>query len=167
MRGHLIHNGRDPRFRVWRCPSNKNSLNKEWEEEFRRLTKQQTQPLNVAIDMQAMVANAFQQLNDPISLEDILVDIVEDVLKIVDGLQQEANEGDRDGDGKVPFNNEGQQPSGDTSFDDVQQEHNFDLMALEDAMEELYVGSKCTKLATIFFLMNLLLRIQAQLVKFH
>jgi uncharacterized protein YwlG (UPF0340 family) len=31
--------------------------------------------------MQAMVANAFQQLNDPISLEDILVDIVEDVLK--------------------------------------------------------------------------------------
>jgi hypothetical protein len=105
--------------------------------------------------MQAMVANAFQQLNDPISLEDILVDIVEDVLKIVDGLQQEANEGDRDGDGKVPFNNEGQQPLGDTSFDDVQQEHNFDLMALEDAMEELYVGSKCTKLATIFFLMNL------------
>jgi hypothetical protein len=60
VRGHLIHNGRDPRFRVWRRPSNKNLLNKEWEEEFRRLTKQQTQPLNVAIDMQAMVANAFQ-----------------------------------------------------------------------------------------------------------
>jgi hypothetical protein len=105
--------------------------------------------------MQAMVANAFQQLNEPISLEDRVVDVVEDVFKIVDGLQQEANEGDRDGDGKFPFDNEGQQPLGDTSFDDVQQEHNFDIVALEDAMEELYVGSKCTKLATIILFMNL------------
>ncbi len=42
---------------------------------------------------------------------------------------------------------------GDASFEDVQQEHNFDPMALEDAMKKLYVGSKCTKLVATILLM--------------
>jgi hypothetical protein len=41
------------------------------------------------------------------------------------------------------------------SFEDVHHEHNFDPVALEDAMKELFVGAKCTKLTTIISLVNL------------
>ncbi len=43
---------------------------------------------------------------------------------------------------------------GDVSFEDVHHEHSFDPMALEGAMKELFVGAKCTKLATTILLMN-------------
>ncbi len=70
MKGHLIHNGRDLRFRVWRGQSTRDSSNEKWEEEFKRsLPQQQSQPFNFTIDVQAMVANAFQQLDDPMSME--------------------------------------------------------------------------------------------------
>ncbi len=35
------------------------------------------------------------------------------------------------------------------SFEDGAQDHSFDLMALEDAMKELYASSKCTKLTNV------------------
>jgi hypothetical protein len=41
------------------------------------------------------------------------------------------------------------------SFEDFHHEHNFDPVALEDAMKELFIGVKCTKLATTILLMNL------------
>jgi hypothetical protein len=60
VKGCLIHNERDLRFRVWKGSSSKDSSNEKWEEEFRNPTsQQQSQPLNSTIDMQAMVANAF------------------------------------------------------------------------------------------------------------
>jgi hypothetical protein len=31
-------------------------------------------------------------------------------------------------------------------FEDVHREHNFDPMAFEDAMKELFISTKCTKL---------------------
>jgi len=60
VKGHLIHNGRDLRFRVWKGQRTKNSSDEKWEEEFKRPTpQQQNQPFNYAIDVQAMVANTF------------------------------------------------------------------------------------------------------------
>jgi hypothetical protein len=35
VREHLIMNGQDPNFRVWRGPSMRDSSNEEWEEHFR------------------------------------------------------------------------------------------------------------------------------------
>jgi hypothetical protein len=70
-------------------------------------------------------------------------------------LYEGGNEDEPNGDAKAPFDNEGQQPLGDVEFDFGDQEHNFDLVALEDAMKELYARAKCTKLATIIFFMNL------------
>jgi hypothetical protein len=62
-------NGRGPRFRVWRGPGIRILANEECEEEFRRpVSQQQDQPLKYVIDVQAMVANAFQQLNDLVSM---------------------------------------------------------------------------------------------------
>lgn len=45
MREHLIHNGNDPRFRVWRSLGSRDSSDEEWEEDFRRPVGQQTQKL--------------------------------------------------------------------------------------------------------------------------
>jgi len=59
VRGHLIHNERDLRFRIWIGPCTRDLLDEEWEEEFKRPIKQQTQLLNSAIGMQVMVVDAF------------------------------------------------------------------------------------------------------------
>jgi len=101
-----------------------------------------------------MVADAFQQANDPMALETRVIDVVEKAFKVADGLQG-GNEADRNGEIKAPFDNEGQQHLGDVEFDCGDQEHNFDPMALEDAMKELYASSKCTKLVATILLMNL------------
>ncbi len=83
------------------------------------------------------------------------MDIVKDVFRVANGLEEEANEGDIEGVAKVPFDIKDQQPLGDASSKDVHHEHSFDPMALEDAMKELFVGAKCTKLASTILLMNL------------
>jgi hypothetical protein len=41
------------------------------------------------------------------------------------------------------------------SFEDGAKQHGFDPITLEDAMHELYVGVKCTKLIVTIVLMNL------------
>ncbi len=149
-------NGRDPRFRVWRGLGIRSSANEECEEEFRRpVPQQQSQPFESAIDVQAMVANAFQQLDDHVLMGKKVVDITEDVFRVANGLEEKTNEGDIDGATEIPFDIEDQQPLGDVPFEDVHREHNFDPMALEDAMKELFIGTKCTKLIATILLMNL------------
>jgi hypothetical protein len=39
VKEHFIHNGRDPSFKVWRGPRNKDSLDEAWEEHFRVPTR--------------------------------------------------------------------------------------------------------------------------------
>jgi hypothetical protein len=40
VREYLIYNGRDPKYKVWKGPSHRNSSDKEWEEEFKVPTRQ-------------------------------------------------------------------------------------------------------------------------------
>ncbi len=101
-----------------------------------------------------MVVDAFQQVDDLMALETIVIDVVEKAFSIANGLQG-GNEGDRNGEIEAPFDSEGQQHLGDAEFDHGDQEHSFDPVALEDAMKELYVSSKCTKLVATILLMNL------------
>ncbi len=77
------------------------------------------------------------------------MDVVEQAFHVFDGLEDELNEGYNNGGGDTPIDIDGQQPLGDISFEDGAQDHNFDLVALEDAMKELYASSKCTKLAIV------------------
>jgi len=81
--------------------------------------------------MQAMIVDAFQQVDDLIAnLEDRVVNVVEDAFKVTNGLQERAIKSDMDGDGEeAPFDSEGQQPLGDGSFEDGDQEHGFDPIA--------------------------------------
>jgi hypothetical protein len=44
-----------------------------------------------------MAANAFQQLDDLVSMGKKVVDIMEDVFRVANGLEEETNEGDIDG----------------------------------------------------------------------
>jgi hypothetical protein len=120
------------------------SSDEEWEEEYRVPTRQQTQELDCTIDMQVMVVDAFQQANDLMALEVKALDVMEEAFRVVDELQGGRNEGDTNGDVKLHFDNKGQQLLGDAEFELGDQEHNFDLVALKDAMKELYVSSKCT-----------------------
>jgi hypothetical protein len=60
VKEHLIHNGRDPKYKVWRGLANIYSSNEEWEEEFRVPTRQQTQKLDSIVDMRAIVVDAFE-----------------------------------------------------------------------------------------------------------
>jgi hypothetical protein len=86
VKEHLIHNGRDPSFRIWRGPSSKDSLDEEWEEHFKVLVRQQMQKLDFAIDMQVMVVDAFQQTDDPMVLEARALDVVDEAFRVADGL---------------------------------------------------------------------------------
>ncbi len=131
MEEHLIHNGQDPSFRVWRGLSSRNSLDEDWEEHFRVPTRHWTLELDFVVDMRTMVVDAFQQINDPVVLEVRVLDIVEEAFRIADGLQEGGKEGEPNGDVEVPFDNERQQPLGDAEFDFGDQKHNFDLVALD------------------------------------
>jgi hypothetical protein len=51
VRNHLILNGRDPSFRAWKGPGDKDSLDEEWEVEFKRPIEQQNLELNLHIDI--------------------------------------------------------------------------------------------------------------------
>jgi hypothetical protein len=57
---HILLNGRDPFHRIWRGPCDKDSLDEEWEENFRKPIQKPTQGLDLGTNMQAMVAYAFQ-----------------------------------------------------------------------------------------------------------
>ncbi len=51
VRNHLILNGRDPSFRMWRGLGDKDSLDEKWEVEFKRPIEQQNQELDLQIDI--------------------------------------------------------------------------------------------------------------------
>jgi hypothetical protein len=64
VRDHLINNGRDPDFRVWKGPGERDSSDDEWEEDFWRPTEHRTPALDKQVDTRQMVDNAFVQEDD-------------------------------------------------------------------------------------------------------
>jgi hypothetical protein len=103
--------------------------------------------------MQAMVVDAFQLVDDLVALKARALNVVEEAFKVVDGLQEGWNEGERNDESKAPFDNKGQRHLGDIEFDLGDQKHKFDPMTLDNAMKELYACSKCIKLETTILLM--------------
>jgi hypothetical protein len=61
VRDHFINNGRDPSFRIWRGPGERDSFNDEWEEDFWRPIQGRTVPVDTHIETQQMVDDAFVQ----------------------------------------------------------------------------------------------------------
>ncbi len=78
---------------MWRGPWNRDSLDEEWEVEFRRPIEQQNLKLDLQTNIRAMVEDAFQQVNEPMALEERTMEIIEEAFVVADGLQEEANVG--------------------------------------------------------------------------
>jgi hypothetical protein len=68
-------------------------LDEEWEVEFRRPIEQQNLKLDLQTNIRAMVEDAFQQVNEPMALEERTMEIIEEAFVVADGLQEEANVG--------------------------------------------------------------------------
>ncbi len=68
-------------------------MDEEWEVEFRRPIEQQNLKLDLQTNIRAMVEDAFQQVNEPMALEERTMEIIEEAFVVADGLQEEANVG--------------------------------------------------------------------------
>jgi hypothetical protein len=105
-----------------------------------------------------MVEDVFQQVDEPMALEERTMEIVEEAFVVANGLQEEVNGGNASNNedkllGNIEMDHE---PLGEVTFEDAMpQDNSFDLVALEEAIKELYKGSKCTKLVATILLMNL------------
>lgn len=113
--------------------------------------------LDLQMDICGMVEDDFQQVDEPTTLEERTMEIIEEAFMVVNGLHEETNA--RDGNNSED-EHEGNivmecEPLGEEAFDDAPRDNNFDPMALEDTIMELYRGSKCTKLVVTILLMNL------------
>lgn len=133
-------------------------MDEEWEVEFRRPIEQQNLKLGLQTNIRAMVEDVFQQVNEPMALEERTMEIIEEAFVVADGLQEEANVRNANNNedkllGNIEVDHEllGEVASKDV----VPLDNSFDLMALEEAIKELYKNSKCTKLVVTILLMNL------------
>ena len=151
VKDHLILNGREPAFRVWRGPGARDSSDEEWEEEFRRPMAACEVPFDAGLDMQNLVEDAFQQRDEPpipmLTLEEQLGDTVMDAFNIVDDL---VDDGDREADDE-----DDEEPLGDLGCSTPEEDAHDDPHVLEEALEELYHGSSSSVLAATILIMTL------------
>ena len=148
---HLIRFGRDPAFRVWRGPGERDASDEEWETEVRRPFKPHDGRLDEGLDMHAMVEDAFDQIDEapahPSTLEEQIEDIVMDAFTVVDEL---ANDDLPQSDDETD-----DEPLGDDGCRGTEGDNYGDPRVLEDAIEELYHGAKSSILAATILIMTL------------
>lgn len=133
----------------------RDSSDEEWELEFKRPIEHQNLELDLQIYIRAMVEDVFQQVDEPMALKDRTMEIVKEVFVVLDGLQEEANVGNASNSEDELFGVDHEPLREVASKDAMPQDNNFDLVVLEEAIKELYRGSKCTKLVVTILFMNL------------
>jgi hypothetical protein len=89
---HLIRNGRDPNFRVWKGLGPRDSSDEEWEEHFKTSNRHPLGQLDSQVNTRDMVDNAF--LKEPLLLEmeEKVQDIVTAVFALGDFVHEECRE---------------------------------------------------------------------------
>ena len=89
VKDHLIQYGREPTYRLWRGPGERDSSDEEWEQEFKTpLRTPEDVQLDEGLDVRSMVQDTFQEIDErPQPLEDIMEEIVMDAFTVVDDLQ--------------------------------------------------------------------------------
>jgi hypothetical protein len=154
VREHLIRNGRDSEFRVWRGPGDRDSSNEEWEQDFWRPEQDATVVLDEQIDTRNMINDTFQQCNDPDSVEDRVQEAVADAFTIADNIHDQCRSSENWNEpcfvdlveDDVPLDGDDAEDEGDA---------NFDPHALPAAVRDLYTGAKSSTLAATILLLNL------------
>ena len=142
---HLIQYGREPNFRLWRGPGERDSSDEEWEEELKTPCRtHEDGRMDADIDVRSMVEDVFQENDHPQRpLEETMEDIVMDAFTVVDGLQEGAcDSGDEDE----------EEPMGDLGNEGDKEDGPHDL---EEAIQELYSGAKSSVLAATILIMTL------------
>ena len=151
MKDHLIRNGREPNFRVWRGPGERDDSDEEWEQEFRRPSRPHDGHIDEAMDMHAMIEEAFLEIDEAPTqhptLEERVEDIVMEAFTVVDELA---------GDEDPPSDEESEgEPMGENG-DGIGEDDNYgDPHELEEVIDELYHGAKSSILAATILIMTL------------
>ena len=151
VKDHLIRNGREPSFRVWRGPGERDGSDEEWEQELRRPQRRHDGHIDEGLDMHAMVEEAFQSIDEApapdITMEERVEDIVMGAFTVVDELAHDEHEfSDDEVEDEVLAENGGC----------IAEEDNYgDPQELEEAIEELYHGAKSSVLAATILIMTL------------
>lgn len=84
-RKHFILNGREPSFRIWRAPGDRDSSHEKWEAEWKTPITKHNQELSLHTNIHGMVQDAFQQVDQPNILEEKAREVAEKAFMIVDG----------------------------------------------------------------------------------
>jgi hypothetical protein len=104
------------------------------------------------VDIRGMVDNAFLEEPLPLDVEEIVHDVVTGAFDLGDAVHEECNDSSGEG------NATNLSKHGVTSCENVEDHEtsdHFDPTMLEEAIQELYEGSRSTKLAATILLMNL------------
>jgi hypothetical protein len=152
VREHLILNGRDPNFRMWKGLGTRDSFDEEREGHMRTRNQRLPVELDSHVDTRGMVDNAFLKEPLPSDVEEIVHDVVTGAFDLGDAVHEECNNSLGEGDATNLSKH------GVTSYEDVEGHEtsdHFDPTMLEEAIHELYEGSRSTKLATTILFMNL------------
>ena len=151
VKDHLIRTGKEPTFRVWRGPGEKDGSDEKWEHEFRRPSRPHDIHIDEGLDMHAMLEEAFQEIDEapahPPKMEEKFEDIVMGAFIVVDEL---ANN-------EVPLSNDESKvkPLGENGGSIALENNYGDPHELEEAIEELYHGTKSSILAATILIMTL------------
>ena len=146
VKDHLIQHGREPTYRLWRGPGDRDSSDEEWKQEFKTpsLPREKVQ-LDIGVDVRSMVQDAFQEIDEhKPPLEERVEEIVMDAFTVVDDLQEGENDDSGDEDNEEPL--------GDTGIEHDMEDNPHEL---EDAIQELYEGAKSSILAATILIMTL------------
>jgi hypothetical protein len=151
VKDHLIRNMRDPTFRVWRGPGESDTLDEDWEQEFRRPSKPHDGRIDEGLDMHAKVEDAFEEIDEapahPPTLEEQIEDIVMDAFTVVNELANDDLPHLDDESDDEPLGDDGCRAAEEDNYDDP--------LVLEDTIEELYHGAKSSILAATILIMTM------------
>lgn len=164
VREHLIQNGRHPDSRIWRGPGARDSSDEEWERQFwgpigaerdggqdvgdtSVSIAQNTNVLDATVDTRGMVEHALPTVDPQPNLAERLGEEVREAFGIADFVHEKFME--------TEFGDPGEEPLADAEVDKGDGVPHLDDRTLQDSLEHLYDGSRCSKLAATVLLMNL------------
>jgi hypothetical protein len=154
VRQHLIRNGRDPDFRIWRGLGDQESFDEEWEEIWSTADQGRRQLLDAQEDMRGMIQDAFEQEDEAGPLRERVEEVVVDAFIVADNIHEECRSSQNWDETCFPNPNAENVPDAGNNTED-RDPVNFDPEAMEDAVQELYTEAKSSKLAANILLLNL------------
>lgn len=170
VRDHLLRHGRHPELRVWTGAGNRDSSDDDWEEEFWGPNQNRSVRVDAQVDTRGMIHNAFAVEENTVNVEDRIRQEVAQTFMVADEVHEQCNGSPLHDDANTAEVGEGEPILQDDAHSvgvgedepivgavegEIQEDVHFDPSNMEEAIQELYSASRCTKLAATILLMNL------------